>query len=153
MEAGRVYEKSSDVGSLDLAIEAWRKGCDLENSTACTELGKLYLEGDKVARNLAKAFNFLERGCLSGDAWACGAVGDFYRSGTETEKNLKTARARYERGCELAPTEHEACTEYANVLHEGEGGAKNLAKAFTLAKRACEGDMRPCAKTRCATPS
>jgi TPR repeat protein len=56
--------------------EAYKKGCDLGNAKACTNLGYMYEFGKGVAENKYKAVELYRKACNGGDALGCTNLGN-----------------------------------------------------------------------------
>ncbi len=56
--------------------DAYKKGCDLGNAKACTNLGYMYGTGKGVAENKYKAVELYRKGCNGGNARGCTNLGN-----------------------------------------------------------------------------
>ena len=69
---------------------------------AMTELGGCYYDGRGVAKNEAKAFEWMEKGARAGDTDAMGALGGLYASGTGVAKDEVKAFEWFEKCARMA---------------------------------------------------
>jgi len=69
---GNVYRLGEGVkADVKLALDKFKKSCDLDAARGCTELAIIYHEGKAAPKDEAKAISLLEKACkLKSDA-AC----------------------------------------------------------------------------------
>ncbi|GAA5897484.1 hypothetical protein JCM8208_003284 [Rhodotorula glutinis] len=83
------------VGYYDAAKDRRSERVDehaaMVGGLAAGYLGRMYLRGEGVAVNYAKAFLWLQRGMKQGDREASNALGIMYRDGLGVERDLKKA--------------------------------------------------------------
>ncbi len=85
VEAGR---RAANRGEYKKAYDEWRPLADAGNTEAQYNLGRLYANGDGVARSYPEAFRWFERAGLQGHKKAQEAVSKMYKFGDGVEKNL-----------------------------------------------------------------
>lgn len=136
------------------AATLYRTACDRGNIFGCGDLGILYLGGDGVPLDIMQAQALLGRACDSGVPWACGHAAQTYES-----SNPSFAMASYMRGCgggdepscqravvlqraACDRNEAQSCFELANMLHAGQGAARDDQTARSLVEKACERGLK-----------
>ncbi|MEM1031491.1 MAG: tetratricopeptide repeat protein [Myxococcota bacterium] len=114
-----------------------RLGCDLEDRSACVELGVLYF-GEKLgADKLDRAANLFAHACRRGSAVACRNAGVTHLRGKGTPKDEVAAIQAMEEGCKLR--DEPACMAFARMLEEGTGvAAADAARAVEVRRESCD---------------
>ena len=59
-------------GKGNVAVALFQKACDLGSGAGCSNLAKLYLAGDLIPKDRAKAREYFNTACEKGDTDACG---------------------------------------------------------------------------------
>lgn len=111
--------------------------CDRGNYVACTELGLLYLRGQGVAKDVARALGLFESGCDGGNGLACHNLAVMLNTGRGVKRDSARAARVYERACELGRMD--SCSLLGNMAVNGNGIAKNIDRANALFRKACDG--------------
>lgn len=96
--AGKIAAKSGDTA---LALANWEQLAERGNTDAQLELGILYLKGENVPQDHAKAFDLLSRATKSGSPRAYLELGSMYEDGKGTPKNLSKAEELYSKAAAL----------------------------------------------------
>lgn len=137
------------------AIADMLRACNLGVASACDAMSEKYEHGRGVAQDLATARKWLikaveinRRACDAGDAQGCSYLAGSYSTGRGVEPNasLSTALAAQAveilaQDCNLGDAIH--CQQAGSMLHYGLWGAtKDLARATTFLKQACDYDAR-----------
>lgn len=107
----------------------------------CYELGRKYLEGWSVSKDVKRACDYLEqavnKATAQGDGSIIFAVGRIYEKGQfGLKKDFKRACAYFQRAAELG--DEDACFRLGMILHDGEGVERDLKKAFAYFKQVTE---------------
>jgi uncharacterized protein len=122
---------SPSKGALPAHAEALGIACDAGDAPSCARLGNVYLRGEAVARDFARAEAFYAKACGLGLGSSCANWGVlvFKRSPTD-------AYALYAKACALG--NEGGCYNEGHALATGEGAAKDLERAAKLFVGACE---------------
>ena len=105
------YDKAcSNLGSYyrrytrqdDLALEYFRKTCDLDNGSGCNNVAVFYAEGIIVGKDTGKAKEYYELACSKpvNSSVGCINLGIFYKDGIATDKNPEKAGYYFEKACQ-----------------------------------------------------
>lgn len=91
-------EETPDPDELKKAVEILESVADSDDvslkdikNSAAYSLGKLFLEGKVVAKNIAQAIHYLDTSNEYGNPWASYQLGKLYLQGKEIPKNLEKA--------------------------------------------------------------
>jgi TPR repeat protein len=116
--------------------------CNGMDARSCTELARIYDDGDGIPRDPALAFKALEKGCSWGGKWECSAMAARIKSGDGVPKDEARALKLREGYC--AEGDAYSCWSVAeSVLKD------NRAEATRLLRKACSGGVRSaCTKLR-----
>ncbi|HEY1811538.1 MAG TPA: tetratricopeptide repeat protein [Kofleriaceae bacterium] len=107
------------------ALAHYRQGCDAGDSTACREIGMLYLDGKGVPKSPATATVWLERACVGDDARACRVFGTMLVGGAGiTKPDLERGKQLLQRACDAK--DDEACRILKRVDESVENGSGAL---------------------------
>src|SRR5262249_2672587 len=85
--------------------------CLAKNGKSCTELAKLYAQGNGVERSAARATDLLTQGCAASDPNACALLGVQYLRGDGVRSSAPKAHELLEKACQLG--NGEACLIHA----------------------------------------
>lgn len=118
------------------AFTFFTKACNGGERMACNNLGFLYQNGQGVKQNRAKALELFVKACEKGVGFGCGNVGRFYHFGKAgVKKDYTKARSYYTKACGL---DHgDSCYNLGLMYANGNGGAKDEAKALDMYEKAC----------------
>ena len=97
-QIGFAYDKAKD---FQQAAKYFTKGCDLNISKSCGNLGNLYYNGESVKKDFAEAFKFYQKACSLDYGQSCNNIADLYEKGQGVEQNLAMALEFYEKACEF----------------------------------------------------
>lgn len=117
--------------------ETLARQCDAGTLASCFELGLAYEAGERVTRDIPRAFSLFKRTCEGGLFDGCVKLGDYYYEGLGTPRNYAQAVATYTRACDAGNME--GCDRWGRLFSLGHGVAQNHSRAAALFKRACEG--------------
>jgi SEL1 protein len=127
-------------GPIGLTAKAGQKGEDIklqvDDNTAAQAgiaagmIGKMWLRGEGVSRNYARAWVWFSRGRDQGDAESQNGLGVMYRDGLDIPKDMKKAADYFE----AAATGHstEGCINLAKIYYDMHD-LNNAAKWFDMA--------------------
>jgi hypothetical protein len=106
----REFARSSDLARVirDAAADARSRlegACAGGDGTACAQLGSVYLSGENVAVDFAKAAAALRKGCDAGAGVACANLGLMHRRGAGMPVDEAAARALLGKACSLGVTQ------------------------------------------------
>jgi TPR repeat protein len=158
-----LYRKGSS-GDVKKAAALYKKVCDAGKLSACLDLAQMYEDGDgvkqdrvmalalrqklcdggdgKVCMQLAHddsghAAAHFEEACKTGDSKGCYNGGQAWSRGSQGASNDMTkAVGLYQKGCDAGYLP--ACYNGGVALVEGQGVAKDSARAAALFTKACE---------------
>lgn len=77
-----------------------QQACDSGDMVSCNILGLMYLTGEGVTRDPARAFLLYTRACEGGEFGACTNLGVMYQAGEGISQNLTRAASLYQRACD-----------------------------------------------------
>ncbi len=125
------------------ASDMFRRGCDQGNSAACEWLGAAHLEHGSLARDDARAAEYLRRGCTgvisSRDSAACTGLGDLYLEGRGGfSVDVEKAVELYAMACEADADPSQACSWLGFHYIRGTLVPIDEPRAIPYLKRACE---------------
>lgn len=118
------------------AAAEFERLADLGSPAAMTWAGYIYLEGEGVAPDEAKAFTWFQRAATAGDSTAMRWIGHLYRVGRAVEADPATARHWYWKGAEAGDVT--SMVHFGIRLLDGDGGDKDAAAGKGWLLRAAE---------------
>jgi TPR repeat protein len=121
------------VGCEDLDV-CFRE-CDAGAGDRCRRLGVTFEFGRGVAKDAKSAIAWYEHACSLGNAVGCESAGRMYEFHVEP-KDFEKAAALYKKSCDVGW--QGGCANYAIMLENGRGTAKDLGKARELYSGACK---------------
>jgi hypothetical protein len=83
------------------SLELYERACRQGWMAGCENVATLYLRGDGVARDPARAAHEFDRACRGGEASACSNAGFMYRNGDGVARDDARAMAYLEQACGL----------------------------------------------------
>ena len=96
------------------ALAHYKQGCEAGDSTACRQIGMLYLDGKGLAKSTNAATVWLERACVGDDAFACRVFGAMLVQGIGVAKiDIERGKQLMQRACDAK--DDEACRLVAEV--------------------------------------
>lgn len=115
-----------------------------EDPRACRTLGKMYLAGHIVERDVEKALEYFRKACNKDDAYGCHRVARYYQEpGGPVMVNPASALSYNEKACGLELGA--ACDAVATTHKAGLAGTMDLVKARRFYELACRyGFERSC---------
>lgn len=124
---------------------AYRKGCNLGDSTSCNNLATAYKQGKGIGLDLAIARKYYIQACTQmDDGDACANLGYMYDEGQGVTIDKSLAAKYYAMGCDQFD-EGMSCFNLANFFYNGEGVQENKSRAKAYYSKACEnGDDNGC---------
>jgi hypothetical protein len=84
----------------DRFAEPERLSCERGDAWACYKLGLRYRKGDKVDRDVRRAFVFFERACVSGNVRGCMELAEAYDRGEGVPADAARALELYKQSCD-----------------------------------------------------
>lgn len=111
-------------------LGALTKAAQSGDSAAQYELGKLYLDGEKVDRDAREAVQWLDKAASAGNAEAQTLLGVCYYYGDGLRENSEKAVELFEKS--LAQGNEDAKYMLAVCCYYGEGIAKNPSRSYAL---------------------
>jgi hypothetical protein len=123
--------------NLDLAMEAYIKGCDGKNSFACNALGSMYDNGRGVAQDFEQARELYEQACDDGNSYGCRNLGFMYFDARGVPKDQARGAALFKQACDSGNAF--GCTDYGITLSYGSGVTEDREAAAEFCRRGCEG--------------
>jgi TPR repeat protein len=83
------------------ALAHYKQGCDAGDSTACRQIGLLYLDGKGLPKSTTAASVWLERACVGDDALACRVFGAMVVDGVGVAKpDVERGKQLLQRACD-----------------------------------------------------
>lgn len=104
---------------------------------ACDELGKLYLEGKSVPKDISRGVELLHRGCDRSNSRSCRDLGNVLLDGRLVSRDVPGAVAAYRRACSGKYKEHTACMKMGMLFIKGEEVERDIAEAERYLTEAC----------------
>lgn len=132
VSAGNAAYARSDYAS---ALAQFARACDGGNAFACGALGGMYIDGEGVSANGARAAGPLAKACDAGVAAACGRLGMLYNNGNGVASKKAMAFKLLSGAC--SQSHMESCYNLGRLYESGQGIAQNLAQAAALYQKAC----------------
>ena len=139
---GYDYDRGRDAliaGEAVIALAAFDRSCAMGNMKSCYNAGLLNedlfkTDADKTRRTTALAS--FDRACEGGFQRGCVAAAGYYRSALSGVQDLPRALVLLRRACEA--WEADGCGDLAEMLHQGEGTAKDFEAARRFFILGCE---------------
>jgi hypothetical protein len=139
------------------------RGCDAGNAHGCSTLGRLYLTGDLVDKDLSRGAALYKRACAAGEPMACSHLAlahlgrtDFSfdakelaappSAGVGVEPDAQRAASLMEQGCEGGVAQ--ACFAAAMLYSGAYGVTRDTPKSDALKRMACLRSDELCASMR-----
>jgi TPR repeat protein len=116
------------------AVRAYSRGCDLDDSRACNNLGDALTYGEGTGRDLALASALFDKACHLGEALGCANLGYMLEHGSGVVSDAARARRLYGDAC--ATGEPYGCLHAEMLAVEGAPG--DSAHSVARWRRACE---------------
>jgi TPR repeat protein len=110
------------------------KDAELGNAEAQAALGRMYLRGEGVPKDSAKAFEWNQKAVAQGNAQGQNAFGAMYELGEGVPKDAAKAREWYEKAATQGLAE--AQVNLGRIFQRGEGVPKDSAKAVEYYQKA-----------------
>lgn len=134
-------DKNSENYNLEFAVKLFTEAANGGITVAKYKLGKMFLSGDGVEKDIVKAVEWLKQAAMEENAFAEYALGRLYLQGNEIEKDTITAEKYL-----LKSVRHE--NKYAAYLLgkeylSGENFRKDVEKAVEYLELAAEKDFEP----------
>jgi TPR repeat protein len=151
-------------------VSRWSLACTAGDIQRCKQVGEMYLTGNRVPRDVARAAEFYEKACDAGLADVCNALGEIYEHELTGSADSKRVKSLFDKACAagspygclnlglVAANEEElelaallfnracqagvmgGCHYLAEASVKGEGVTKDVAHAVTLYDQACEAE-------------
>lgn len=134
-EIGFAYGKAKDYQQ---AVKYFVKGCDLNVSTSCGNLGICYENGEGVKKSFVEAFKWYQKACDLGYEQSCYRMSVLYENGQGVEQNLSMALEFYKKSCDLEYAN--GCFRLGYLYGKGEKVEQNASKASHFYQKACDLD-------------
>ena len=119
-----------DAASLERAQGLWTRGCDLEDSYSCGQLGASLFDTD-----FDRGRGMVRDACEAGHGEACRRLAQVLADKTHPQFAMDRAASLYSKGCELNDTE--ACYGLADAHWKGQGVDKDRERARELYEHVC----------------
>jgi TPR repeat protein len=130
------------------AVSLYKRGCELENRTACVNLGAMHFEGTGVPRNPSLGVTYFVRGCPpSGpvEPEGCVNLSIAYAQGLGVPKDASLALSYAKQACDHGAPR--GCTRMAMAKLTGEGVPKDVQGALGELDGMCaRGERSACAE-------
>lgn len=95
------YIKDSVKPQAESDLERHTQKCNNKERESCKFVADLYMNGNLVAKDAAKAAMFYQSACNLDDSESCNILGRMYRFAVGVAKNQNKAIAIYKKGCDL----------------------------------------------------
>jgi TPR repeat protein len=134
-------ERIAEAEALRIANES---ECEAGWGWACGQAGWAYHRGEGAAKDRPKALELFRRGCEMArgkNEWSCGMTGIFHVEGLSVPKDPAEGARWLSKGCETpdpARGDGQACNRLGMLYAAGSGVTKDVDRARTLFKRACD---------------
>jgi uncharacterized protein len=132
------------IGAAEVRRIANESECAAGWGWACGQAGWAYHQGEGAPRNASKALALFRAGCdsaLTKDEWCCGMAGIMYLDGTGVAPDAPEAVRWLSKGCETPDSKRadaQACHRLGRAVAEGGGVPRDLGRARSAFKRACD---------------
>ncbi len=117
-----------------------RRACDRGDQASCVRLGWMYVEGNGVPKNHARAAELFVTSCNKGNALGCNNLGWLYYNGWGVQQNRAQAVVFYRKACDGG--EALGCTNLAQAYQKGEGVPRNIDETVRIYQDACNRNIR-----------
>lgn len=126
--------------------------CDSGSAASCTELGRIFSNGENVPKNDALASRLYAKACSMREAVACFNLASRNAAGRGLPKQPNQAAALYALSCHLDYSD--GCVKAAEMYSHGTDGiAQDPNKAFELYGLGCaHGNQQSCSMARSRIP-
>mmetsp|Transcript_4624 Transcript_4624/g.7689 ORF Transcript_4624/g.7689 Transcript_4624/m.7689 type:complete len:289 (+) Transcript_4624:21-887(+) len=117
------------------AIQALEQGCDLGDTSCCTQIGNILRSEDHPYTDQPRAKKFLEKGCNEGDVDACYNCAELMEDNEALRflsKQESKIRSKYQKSCDNGS--HEACTTLGSFYLS----IQKYSKAISVLQKPCE---------------
>ncbi len=114
--------------------------CQHGDGVSCSTLGTLYLRGQGVAQDQARALDLFQQSCADGWPRGCGLVGESYLFGQGTPVVLPKALESLEKACELG--DPPSCFNAGVMYRRGDGAPKDEVVAEKWLRQGCGAGFR-----------
>ena len=143
---------SGGIGAACFHARLYPEACRLNDANGCNELGSEAARGRTGPRDSHQAAEYYSKACNLGDADGCFNLANLYDSVTSGMMDLGRAASGYSTLCNGGYVA--ACAQLADMYNNGDGVARDTAKARQLKDRVRElltaqcarGDKSSCAK-------
>jgi len=125
------YLYNNVLQDVQKGMEYYTISCDLNNGSACNNLGFTYRDSQKNT----EAIPFYKKGCDLNHGPSCTNLGFIYQQGKGAKKNTKKALSLYEKACNL--DNPQGCSFLAFAIEKGIGINKDIDKAIEVYEKAC----------------
>ena len=126
-------------GDFKTALSEFQVAAEAGDGEAQAALGIMYVRGEGVEKDLARAAEWLAKSAEQGHVRAQHLMGRLYHSGSLGERDVEKAVAWFEKAAEGGNIgAHLALT---SIYYKGDGVEKNLAKAAKHVRIAAEGGV------------
>ena len=109
--------------------------CTGGNGRACTALGVMYTDGDRVAIDLVRGAMLFQKACVMDDPRGCMLWGYALHHGRGVTADFAQALIANERSC--SREYGLGCNNLGSMLQQGHGAARDEKKAFDVYAKAC----------------
>ncbi len=118
-------------------VTYYKKACNLQDSSACNELGKIYNHGTKdVSIDYEYAKEYYKKACDLDNAVACNNLAYLYNNGKGTDKHNGIAFGLYKKSCKLGNLM--GCYNLGSMYYHGEGTKASKYRAKQLFEKVCD---------------
>lgn len=140
-EAKEHLDKESDVYDPNKAVELLIEAANLGCGVAKYRLGKMFLRGDEVTKNVDYALRWLEESVAEGNQYAEYLLGKTYLKGEDVEQNLSRAEELLRRSS--VQGNRYAKYTLGKILLDGELFMQNIPEAITLLTESADKGFAP----------
>ncbi len=119
------------------AVTYLKRACALKRRGACHDLGKQYVSGRGLTKDVAKGLTFLNKACNMGYSLACTTVGNMFYHGNGVAKNERRGGMAYARACKHGASR--PCYWVDQALAKSSASAADRSSARMSLERACAG--------------
>jgi len=121
-----VYKEHKDYNKT---ITYYRKACEKNELSACSDLADLYYYGEEIAQDYDKAQQYFEKLCTNEDGYGCYSIGYMHESGDgNLSRDKKKALSYYEKACRIG--HEDGCEAIKDLKLEGKN--TNLIAAVAI---------------------
>ena len=119
-----------------MAAAYFKRGCELGEGGACSDLGYASQRGIGIPLDLAQSANLYRIGCEKGSSLACGNFGISLRDGIGIGADRLASRPFFERAC--VGGQGFACDSIGHLVQDGNGIPVDLTASAAWFVKACE---------------